>query len=108
MFSDILYLKWKRYNSFDDIPKQHSRQCSYVIEGDSLVPCISAASIIAKVSRDRLMCEFDKEYPGYSFWLHKGYGTKKHMDALLNNTITNIHRKSYAPVKKLISTSSRV
>lgn len=105
---DIVYVRWKRYPSLENIQTSHPRECIFVIEGDSVVPCISAASIVAKVTRDKQMCEFDKEYVWYDFSLHKGYGTKKHMDALINNTITNIHRKSYAPVKKLISTSSRV
>lgn len=79
---------------------------SYVIHGDSLIPAISAASIVAKVIRDRMMCDFHEDFPQYGFDSHKGYGTRKHQDALLNYGITHIHRKSYAPVKRLISPSS--
>ncbi len=77
-------------------------QVEYVIGGDRLNPCISLASIIAKVERDRMMCEYSENFPMYHFSEHKGYGTKKHRDALLNYGITPIHRKSYAPIKRLI------
>ncbi|GAB0175030.1 MAG: hypothetical protein HHAS10_09090 [Candidatus Altimarinota bacterium] len=75
----------------------------YIIHGDLIEPVISAASIIAKVGRDRIMCDFSKDCPEYQFSLHKGYGTKKHQDALLYYGIHPLHRKSYAPVKALIS-----
>lgn len=55
-----------------------------VVKGDAKVPSIAAASILAKVSRDRVMCEMDEKYPQYSFAKHKGYGTKVHVDALKN------------------------
>lgn len=70
-----------------------------VIKGDSRVAAISAASILAKVARDREMCELDKQYPGYGFAEHKGYPTKAHMEALEKLGVTSIHRRSYAPVK---------
>lgn len=70
-----------------------------VVKGDSRVAAISAASILAKVTRDREMVLFDKQYPGYGFAEHKGYPTKLHMDALEKFGITPIHRTSYAPVK---------
>lgn len=70
-----------------------------VVKGDSRVAAISAASILAKVVRDREMCELDKTYPGYGFAGHKGYPTKVHMDALEALGVTPIHRLSYAPVK---------
>jgi ribonuclease HII len=73
-----------------------------VIKGDSRVAAISAASILAKVVRDREMVEFDKHYPGYGFAEHKGYPTKVHIDALDRLGITLIHRKSYAPVRARI------
>lgn len=72
-----------------------------VWKGDQVALCISAASIIAKVYRDRLMSELDKEYPGYGFVEHKGYVTKKHSEAMKKLGITPIHRKSYANVAKL-------
>lgn len=73
-----------------------------VIKGDSRVPAISAASILAKVVRDREMVELDKQFPGYGFADHKGYPTKVHLDALEKLGVTPIHRKSYAPVKAKI------
>ena len=79
---------------------------SYVIEGDINVPAISAASIIAKVLRDRIMCEYNEDFPEYGFGSHKGYGTRKHSASLLNYGITPIHRKSYAPIRALISLTS--
>lgn len=73
-----------------------------VVKGDSRVAAISAASILAKVTRDREMIALDKVYPGYGFADHKGYPTKVHMDALERLGITPIHRTSYAPVKSKI------
>ena len=73
-----------------------------VWKGDQVALTISAASIIAKVYRDRLMIELDREYPGYGLAEHKGYVTKVHSDAMKKLGITPIHRKSYANVAKLI------
>jgi ribonuclease HII len=73
-----------------------------VVKGDSRVAAISAASILAKVVRDREMVEMDKTYPGYGLADHKGYPTKVHMDALDKLGITPIHRTSYAPVRAKI------
>lgn len=70
-----------------------------VVKGDSRVAAISAASILAKVVRDREMVELDKQYPGYGLADHKGYPTKAHMEALDKLGITPIHRHSYAPVR---------
>lgn len=69
-----------------------------VIGGDSLVKSIAAASIVAKVTRDRLMEEYDMEYPAYGFARHKGYGTREHMEALRKHGATLIHRLSFVPV----------
>ncbi len=69
-----------------------------IIGGDDSVPVISAASIIAKVERDRLMIEHDKTYPEYGFAKHKGYGTQQHIAALNQWGVTPIHRKTFAPV----------
>lgn len=74
-----------------------------VVKGDSRVAAISAASILAKVARDREMHELDKQYPGYGFADHKGYPTRVHMDALALLGVTPIHRVSYAPVKARIA-----
>ena len=74
-----------------------------IIKGDLTEPVISAASIIAKVTRDRQMIALDQEYPEYGFSKHKGYGTKAHLEALANfGPIQGQHRFTFAPVKKLI------
>jgi ribonuclease HII len=69
-----------------------------VIDGDAIVFSIAAASIIAKVTRDRIMDEYDKKYPNYGFAKHAGYGTKIHMDALKQFGPCPIHRKTFKPV----------
>lgn len=74
-----------------------------VIKGDLTVPEISAASIIAKVSRDNLMADYHHQYPQYGFHKHAGYPTKYHLVALAEHGITPLHRKSYGPVKKLLA-----
>ncbi len=71
-----------------------------VIKGDSKSMSVAAASILAKVTRDRLMTEFAKEYPEYEFEKHKGYGTKVHIEAIKKYGVTKIHRPSF--LKKLI------
>ena len=73
-----------------------------IIGGDGLEPCISAASIIAKVSRDRLMAGYAQSFPQYGFERNSGYPTKQHRQALEKFGITPIHRRSFAPVKKLL------
>lgn len=73
-----------------------------IIGGDGIEPAISAASILAKVSRDRWMVELDREYPGYGFAEHKGYATPFHLDALKRLGPCPQHRRSFAPVKILV------
>ena len=73
-----------------------------VIKGDSKVPAIAAASIVAKVTRDRELLALDKQYPGYGFSVHKGYPTKAHIEALENLGPTPAHRKSFSPVARLL------
>ena len=73
-----------------------------MINGDALVQEISAASILAKVYRDRLMQKLDQEHPGYGLGKHMGYPTKAHISALENLGVSPIHRKTFGPVKKLI------
>ena len=76
-----------------------------IIKGDSLVASISAASVLAKVQRDREMLQLDEQYPGYGFAKHKGYGTKAHLEALRELGPCDIHRRTYAPVKALLGGS---
>lgn len=73
-----------------------------IVKGDSKVPVISAASIIAKVARDNEMLELDKQYPGYGLAKHKGYPTKVHIQALEELGVSPIHRVSYKPVKRIL------
>jgi ribonuclease HII len=73
-----------------------------VIRGDSRIAAISAASIIAKVTRDREMIALDDVYPGYGLARHKGYPSRKHLEALQRLGVTPIHRRSYAPVRNLL------
>ncbi len=69
-----------------------------IIKGDTKVETIMAGSIVAKVTRDAIMLEYDKIFPDYGFAKHKGYGTKQHMEALIEFKATPIHRKSFKPV----------
>lgn len=79
-----------------------------VIEGDGRVPSISAASIIAKVHRDRLMENLDKEYPAYGFKAHKGYGTEAHLQAIREHGVCIEHRKSFAPIRQALEKQSDI
>jgi ribonuclease HII len=72
-------------------------------EGDLYHYSISAGSVLAKVTRDRIMRGYHKKYPEYGFNTHVGYGTKKHIEAIKKFGITKIHRKSFSPVKNLFS-----
>lgn len=72
-----------------------------IVKGDGISLSIAAASIIAKVSRDRLMVEYDASYPEYGFAKHKGYGTRQHMESLRAHGPCPIHRRSFAPVAQL-------
>lgn len=74
-----------------------------VVKGDSRVAVISAASIIAKVARDREMVELDAQYPGYGLAGHKGYPSPAHLAALERLGVTPIHRRSFGPVRRLLS-----
>jgi len=73
-----------------------------IIKGDAKSISIAAASVIAKVTRDRMMYELDEQYPQYGFKNHKGYPTKKHLEALSQYGLINGYRKTYGPVKKII------
>ncbi|MGY3749449.1 ribonuclease HII [Vagococcus acidifermentans] len=73
-----------------------------LIKGDAKSASIACASIVAKVTRDRMMAEFDKQYPGYGFAKNAGYGTKEHLAGLAAQGVTPIHRRSFAPVKDMV------
>lgn len=73
-----------------------------IVGGDALHPCISAASIIAKETRDRIMIEAAQRYPGYGWEKNKGYGSAVHMAALQQLGVTPLHRRSFAPVTRLL------
>lgn len=79
-----------------------------IVKGDSRVPEIAAASIIAKVTRDREMQMMDKEWPGYGIAGHKGYPTKVHLEALRKLGPAPVHRRSFKPVRELLSTFEMV
>ncbi len=85
------------------IPAKLTIKAEAIVKGDDRVPCISAASIIAKVARDHEMIEMDKIYPGYGLAKHKGYPTKMHMEALQQLGVTEIHRRSFGPVRRVIN-----
>lgn len=76
-----------------------------VVKGDDRVPAIAAASILAKVQRDSELVALDEQYPGYGFASHKGYPTAAHLQALQDLGVTPQHRRSFAPVKKLLAHS---
>ena len=82
------------------VPKGIKIPCETVVKGDAKSASIAAASILAKVTRDRLLLEYDKEYPQYNFKKHKGYGTKEHTDLILEYGPSPIHRMSF--LKKLL------
>lgn len=83
----------------DEIP--FDTPYEYIIKGDARSQTIAAASILAKVSRDRLMRELDREYPEYGFAKHKGYGTKAHMEAIQKYGVSEVHRKTFMTDKVL-------
>lgn len=78
-----------------------------IVQGDAKVASISAASIIAKVARDKEMVELDRLYPQYGFASHKGYPTKAHREALIKYGALNEHRKSFKPVRDVVIENSR-
>ena len=83
------------------VPKDIKIPCQTVVKGDAKSCSVAAASILAKVTRDRLLLEYDEQYPQYNFKKHKGYGTKEHTDLILKYGPCPIHRMSF--LKKLLS-----
>ena len=92
---DFIFIDAEKKVDTDNIPYLP------IVKGDALSISIAAASIIAKVTRDRMMREYDKVYPEYGFEKHKGYGTKAHVEAIKTNGLTPIHRKSFT--KKFVN-----
>lgn len=83
----------------DNIP--YDIPFKYIVKGDAKSQSIAAASILAKVSRDRLMLELDEKYPQYGFAKHKGYGTAAHIEAIQKYGVSEVHRKSFMTAKVL-------
>lgn len=88
------------------IPTDFACQCKTIVKGDAKSFSIAAASIMAKVYRDRLMAELAQKYPWYGFEKNAGYGTKAHIDGLKQHGITPEHRKSYRPIAEIIAAKS--
>lgn len=84
------------------LPRELPCPAKAVVDGDALHGCISAASIVAKVTRDRLMRAMDAQFPGYGFAAHKGYCTPEHFEALNRLGPCPQHRRSFAPVRRLL------
>ena len=87
----------------NQIPKGMSISCEAIVGGDASHAEISAASILAKVARDRQMKALDEKYPVFGFAKHKGYPTKAHYEAITSHGVIDEHRRSYAPVKKALA-----
>ena len=85
------------------VPQGLTMSCDGVVGGDALHAEISAASILAKVTRDREMVVLDRQYPHFGFAKHKGYPTKAHFEAIAEHGVIDQHRRSYAPVKKALA-----
>lgn len=84
------------------LPKDLCCTARAIVDGDATEPAIGAASILAKVARDRILCELDVRHPGYGFAQHKGYPTREHIAALERLGPCPEHRRSFAPVKKML------
>lgn len=93
--ADLLLVDGNDKIAFDNV------ECEYIVKGDAEFECIAAASIVAKVTRDRYMREMDDVYPGYDFAKNKGYGTKSHMLGIRELGLTPIHRKTFITDKVL-------
>ncbi|GAA0331686.1 ribonuclease HII [Bacillus carboniphilus] len=84
----------------DAMPLETPFPSESIIKGDAKSVSIAAASVIAKVTRDRYMADLEKAHPGYGFDKHKGYGTKEHLDAIQKLGVIKEHRRSFAPIKE--------
>ena len=83
------------------IPKMKNYKLRSIIKGDKKIPSISAASIIAKVTRDKVITNLGKKFKGYHWHKNCGYGTKQHLQAIKNLGITSQHRKTFSPINKM-------
>ena len=92
----------------DAMPLDLDIPSTSIIKGDSKSISIAAASVIAKVTRDKMMYELDKQYPEYGFASHKGYPTKKHVEAINKYGLIEGYRKTYGPVKDVIEKGEKV
>ena len=90
------------------IPKMKNYNLKYIVKGDQKIPEISAASIIAKVSRDKLIQKLSKKYNGYSWDKNAGYGTKGHFKAIKKLGITKYHRVKFRPIHNILSLKKKV
>ena len=102
MYEAINNLNKKPDHILIDAMKLDIEHSTSIIKGDSKSISIAAASVIAKVTRDKMMYELDKKYPHYNFKKNKGYPTKEHIEAIKKHGIINEHRKSYGPVKEYL------
>jgi len=84
------------------LPDLKNYKLEYVIKGDQKIPCISAASIIAKVSRDKFITKLSKQFNNYGWDTNSGYGTKEHLKAIKKFGITRYHRKTFSPIRYLL------
>ena len=103
-------LKYKPSIAYIDgiyAPKNLNIEYKTFIKGDEKITCISAASVVAKVSRDLFMINLAKNHPGYLWQKNFGYGTKEHLDALKKYGITRHHRKTFKPVHNILLSNKR-
>ena len=84
------------------LPDLKDYKLKYVIKGDQKIPSISAASIIAKVSRDKFITKLSKQFKGYGWNTNSGYGTKEHLRSIKKLGITKFHRKTFSPISDLL------
>ena len=82
------------------VPKIKNYNLKSIVKGDKKIPSISAASIVAKVTRDKMITSLGKKFKGYYWHQNSGYGTKQHLNAIKNLGITSQHRKTFSPINK--------